>query len=296
MYVIIGILSEAENKSIVKFCKKMILQPHVREDYLELLELSLICLGDGETITLRRPGAFHHARWMAKAIYGLKMYIFRGQFPVNHNQLERFVLFIVRIYLKAWYEAPLAIEAPFNDMQFINHLKDYRDKELSETTLKKFKNHLWYLSELNICLAFFDTNVKDEVKRKMVQNLKKRSNGRDLLRLKKFSKEKGLENMVTENSIKFFEILRLDPGFLFNEDPTNWNSRNDYLKAKTICKALTVTNDSAERALGAATDYNKFGPAEDGEKQEMLIAVTENRKNQNNSIKTSVIDYLKNKQ
>lgn len=151
----------------------MLLHSFVREDYAELLELALVCLGDRESARFRRPGALHHARWMARAIYGLKMYLFRGQFTVDGDQLYRFVRFVVGVYIKAWYEAPIATSAPLNDFKFLVCLKKYPDKELSQKTSQKFEKHLWYMSELNISLAFFDENVSEELKRKMIKNLKK---------------------------------------------------------------------------------------------------------------------------
>jgi hypothetical protein len=47
----------------------------VRDDYRELIELSLKYLGgDHENkLKIRPPGAMHQARWMARAIYSLKM-------------------------------------------------------------------------------------------------------------------------------------------------------------------------------------------------------------------------------
>lgn len=270
----------------------MLLRTFIREDYSELLELTLMCVGDGEPAKFRRPGALHHARWMANAIYGLKMYLFRKQFMTDCNQIERFVLFVIQVYIKGWYEAPIATNAPLNDLKFIRCLKNYPDEELSQSTSQKFEKHLWYISELNISLAFFDENVDEEVKRKMVLNLKKKSSGKNMTRVKKFSAGKGLEEYVTENSLQFFEILRLDCSFLFKEDPRNWNKNEDYLAAKTRCDNLCVINDPAERALGVAGDYNEFGPKSDQEKHQLLLIVAENRKNQTNSLKTSVFNYL----
>lgn len=56
-----------------------------RDDYKELLQLSKIFLGtmDVEKIKFNKPGAFHHARWMSKAIYSLKMYIFRDSIKLS---------------------------------------------------------------------------------------------------------------------------------------------------------------------------------------------------------------------
>jgi hypothetical protein len=52
-----------------------------RDNYKEHNELSLIAMGEKPParFVFRKPGAIHKARWMAVAIYGLKMYLFRDQ-------------------------------------------------------------------------------------------------------------------------------------------------------------------------------------------------------------------------
>ncbi|ESO06037.1 hypothetical protein HELRODRAFT_160152 [Helobdella robusta] len=59
---------------------------HSRSDYKELISLCLIFLErfPSENIVFAAPGAFHHARWMAKAIYSLKIYLFREQFQLTN--------------------------------------------------------------------------------------------------------------------------------------------------------------------------------------------------------------------
>ena len=58
-----------------------------RGDYKEFLELAKIFLGGsidrkkGYTYQLSRPGADHHARWMSKCIYFLKLFLLSHQFP-----------------------------------------------------------------------------------------------------------------------------------------------------------------------------------------------------------------------
>jgi hypothetical protein len=49
-----------------------------REDYRELLELSIIFLGGipNRGISFRVSGASHHVRWISKSIYCLNIYIY----------------------------------------------------------------------------------------------------------------------------------------------------------------------------------------------------------------------------
>ena len=44
-------------------------------------------------ISFRGPGAFHHARWMTKVIYCLKMYLFPGEFTLTKEKKLGFGIF-----------------------------------------------------------------------------------------------------------------------------------------------------------------------------------------------------------
>ena len=49
------------------------------------------------------PGAMHHARWMSKVMYSLKVWMFRSQFvltPKEEEGLREVCIFVVRLYLK----------------------------------------------------------------------------------------------------------------------------------------------------------------------------------------------------
>lgn len=73
---------------IITFAVNYLQIKHPREDYRELLELTIIFLGGVPLrgISFRAPGAIHHARWLAKAIYCLNIFLFRNQF--NFQQQE----------------------------------------------------------------------------------------------------------------------------------------------------------------------------------------------------------------
>jgi hypothetical protein len=61
-----------------------------REDYLELCQLIVLFLGGdiGKT-DLRRPGAIHHARFMGKSLYYLKIFRLSKSFKMNAEETER---------------------------------------------------------------------------------------------------------------------------------------------------------------------------------------------------------------
>ena len=66
-----------------------------RCDYKEYLELALLFLGGsidrkkGYTYQIQRPGADHHARWMSKAIYILKLSLLQHQIDEIHWQTKK---------------------------------------------------------------------------------------------------------------------------------------------------------------------------------------------------------------
>lgn len=93
-------------------------------------------------------GASHHARWMAKAIYCIKIFIFRDQFKMSPRQLKACqdtCIFIVSIYVKSWIRAHLAIEAQYQDLMFVKKLLEYEniDQKVALVSLKKMCGHLW---------------------------------------------------------------------------------------------------------------------------------------------------------
>ena len=86
-----------------------------------------------ENISFRAPGAMHHARWMAKAIYSLKIFVFRDQFSLTDSErdvIRSICFFIINVYVKVWFNASKATLAPNQDLHL---LKTLIMKKLMET-------------------------------------------------------------------------------------------------------------------------------------------------------------------
>ena len=91
-----------------------------RNDYLELLNLCHVFLGGSmkTNVKFRAPGAMHHARWMAKALYCMKIYMFQDQFVLTAPEKKGVTdisLFVSLIYGQYWNKCPLTERAPLND-------------------------------------------------------------------------------------------------------------------------------------------------------------------------------------
>jgi hypothetical protein len=83
-------LNEVKNiiTDMISFVQKQLKQFQPRNDYTELLNLTIIFHGGtlGKGISFRAPAGLHHARWMAKAIHSLKGYLLREQFKLTKGE------------------------------------------------------------------------------------------------------------------------------------------------------------------------------------------------------------------
>ena len=99
-----------ERAHVITFLKDALQEKQPRDDYRELIELSLLFLGGWEgPFKLRAPGAVHSARWI------LKLLSFQQQFHMQEemiNLLTSLCVFISLVYCKFWVEAPLALTPP----------------------------------------------------------------------------------------------------------------------------------------------------------------------------------------
>ena len=92
----------------------------VKKDYKEMTELTLLFLGDCSEDSCKvilAPGACHHARWMARIIYTLKMALFRCQLEnkfdsVFLENVSTLALFLWIYYLKPWLWCAIDSETP----------------------------------------------------------------------------------------------------------------------------------------------------------------------------------------
>lgn len=97
---------EDQRVKMVDFIKSVLtVGKHPREDYKELLQLSLLYLGgwSENDFSFRVPGALHQARWMSKAIYTLKIVLFNKQLSIpqqEKNGMQRVAHFVSLIYVR----------------------------------------------------------------------------------------------------------------------------------------------------------------------------------------------------
>ena len=272
-----------------------------RDDYKELLELTLLLIGNPPNqITFKKPGAYHRARWMAKGIYCIKIFMFKQQFKLTSKEeksLEDICHFICFIYIKHWYTAPDAESAPRNDLALLKSLNSYQEqnKQIAISALNKLKNHLWYLSEEVIALSFFDDQVNVETKKKMIEALDKTAEPEppkkahvDLNSIQTLN----LEDFVTSNTKSFFAISGLPSTFL-NIPVEDWPTDESFCVSKNAVCNLKVVNDIAERGVKLIEDYNKILTNDEQQKQYLLQVVSSFQKKLKDKNKSTLISLTK---
>jgi len=267
-------------RQVTAFAENQLEKFQPRADYRELLELTIVFLGGvpRKGISFKSPAGLHRARWMAKAIYSLKIWMFQGQFKLTTREtkgLQKICLFAVQLYVEAWFTAPSACSAPRQDLQLLKAIHKYADADISQVAMKKFLGHLWYLSEELVALAFFDDSLSTDAKQKMVNSLKKPGIENPPKRATvdlQTVESKELEDFVSANTTRFFELTRLPFDFL-SKDPSQWEQDDTYKSVRaTVCN-MRVVNDIAERGVALMDEYNLLHTNDEEQKQFLLLAV-----------------------
>jgi len=220
-----------------------------REDYRELLELAVLFLGKvpSRGVRFRVPGAFHHARWMAKLLYVLKLNLFQQQFQITPKESRaclEFGLFIALVYIRPWITCANSCDAPTNDLALVCAFTDYRSisEIISTAATKAITRHLWYLSEELIPLSLFSDHVSIDTKRQMVLRIREiighgveyqerstRYTVQDMTTLL----NNPLESFIGPASALFFSALHIDETFL-ESDVEEWANIDSFQKPERL--------------------------------------------------------------
>ncbi|KYM94609.1 hypothetical protein ALC62_14760 [Cyphomyrmex costatus] len=285
-------------------CHKGIMQP--RNDYREFLELSCIFLGGvpPRGITFKKPGANQHARWMAKAIYCLKLFIFKDELFKNARksrevtELRQICIFIVLFYVKIWFTAFNAFQAPLNDLTLIQDLIRFKciNSQVANAALTKLRNHIWYFNETLAALAFFDSRISVECKRLMVDAIKHREGTlKNLSRLILSDSEcqslpdVDISHFITKSSLHLFQICGLPYDFL-DADPTEWENEESFIRCRVVFENMKVVNDVAERGVALVEEYTGLITRDERQYQALLQVVKDHRKKYPNPSKKNFFD------
>lgn len=218
-------ISENEVQDLVDYCKNTLNQSVPRDDYAEFLKLVIIFLSprNGTTFKVQSPGPYNRARYMCRVIYCFKIYLYQDQMgPIldleKLQSIRLLILFVLKVYLKNWFQATDAIKAPNNDLNLMKNIRRLRSvmPDVVVSTLDKMMRHLWYLSEKLVILSLFDENVSIDAKIHMVRNLRtesKQTNPNRAIHRNKPIRNLRLADFVSKKSKLFFQILNINIRF-----------------------------------------------------------------------------------
>ncbi|KAJ8665564.1 hypothetical protein QAD02_007226 [Eretmocerus hayati] len=189
------------------------------------------------------------------------------------RRLLRVSLFIVSIYAKVWFEAPMAIKAINIDLTLTEDLYEFKRilPDVDDAALTEIRNHPWYFVPETSALSFLNRNVPIQTKMKMVEALqidveverespKKLivNNGSDLDVLS----GRDMDSSINSYSLRFFERFEIKTDFL-KLSVESWDSDPDFLDELEVVRRLRVVNDTAERAVKRTEKYTNRREDED---------------------------------
>ena len=125
--------------------------------------------------------------------------------------------------------------------------------------LKDIGNHLWYLTEDLLPLRLFSNSISEDAKAKIAKTLLSSgpeaksmrtgaSHGKPVFPTMPERVNEDLVQFVEPSSIKFFNIMRLDPGFL-SLPAEICELDSSFNEAKLTVSNLIIVNDAAERGI-----------------------------------------------
>ena len=146
----------------------------MRNDRRELAELTMQYLSPSAHFKLKKTGAVHHARFLGKSLYYLKLQLLCKQLTFvqeNDNLREDLKLiceFIVCFYTRWYLQAHKAIQSPASDLDAIFQMNEYKivcsNPEAVDTVLASLYKHTWYLDSTIIPLALLNKNISMDKK------------------------------------------------------------------------------------------------------------------------------------
>lgn len=282
-----------------------------RDDYRELGELAVHYLG-GTVVrprkrgqpsfgfTMRKPGALHHARFLASALYLVKLAMLLDVLPpdmvdpTEETEIERMAQFICIFYMPYFLQARLSTAAPAQDLNLWIDMKVYcnYDADVADEVQKSILRQMWYLTAECVIFSLFDPNTPDEEKRQISQKLLSFPRpptfriGKPVFPVQVLTGNVNvsLSSFVGPRSWLAFQILHSDGAWL-TQEPADWNSDEEYLRMEKILSSISVVNDTAERGVKDVEDY--ANSSKDSEHRGRIVLVS-------NSHRSRIPEFKKN--
>jgi len=262
----------------------------IRNDYKQCAENTLALLGvPSSNFFHHTPGATTSARWMGQVLYCQKMFMWSDQLHYERDfveNLQRINLFIALFYVPAWLKSSIGIDAPVNDLEFLQNMLIYRKEDVvvADAAYQKLSNHRWYLNEDTVAFSFFSDHplVTVKVKESMALRLLSTSPPDEFHRgvpvfRGKVDEQTQLADLIGPETWFLFRTLNLSQDWLYIS-PELWPSNESFQKGKDFVSNLKVVNDAAERGVKFNQDYAAILTENEEQRRSLLQIVEKHRK------------------
>ena len=131
---------------------------------ISIPHFQFILVDTDDLIWSRELGAVHHAHWMSKIIFQLKIFLVGNRIPLSAPDpnaikiLVEFVVYVCVFFLQKWSD---------REKRVISSPKH----RVALTCIKKLDQYTWYLSPRHVVFALWCDKVADDVKIEMAQSL-----------------------------------------------------------------------------------------------------------------------------
>ena len=226
-----------------------------------------------------KPGALHHARFMAKCLYYLKLNLLIIKARVALKLSEKVVeeISTMSVYISIFHVPKfLTAEKPdiaaASDLHFIWQMAHFEKTMPAAAGVMKFLYlHQWYLDPTTVvfALANSDETVSSKTKELMAKKLYSldrpntydfdRRNNEGFLPTKDqllTAEPLCLSDFITAESWLVFEILKHKKSKVkwMLYPPESWRVDPDFLQFQRFVKQIAVVNDVGERAVKAVQE------------------------------------------
>ena len=270
--------------------KKTTKEVFTRGDYKQCAENALALLGAAPgNFFYYKPGPTSSARWMGQVLYCQKMFMWADQLSYDSDflaKLHRINLFIALFYVPAWLKCSIGLDAPMNDLTFLQDMISYKEEDpaVADAAFNKLSSHQWYLTEEIVAFSFFSqhSSLTNEIRESMALRLlsivppQKYRRGVPLFK-RNIDKHSQLLDFIGPETWFIFETLKLDTAWLYDL-PELWPTYDSFVKGQKFAAYVKVVNDVAERGVKLYSDYAAILTDNEVQRESLLQVVEKHRK------------------
>ncbi|XP_047125629.1 uncharacterized protein LOC124807622 [Hydra vulgaris] len=131
-------------------------------------------LSPTDRFKLHNPEAVHHARFMGKSLFYLKLFLLMKRIPEineeSRDEITEMTKFLSIFYTEWFLRAELSSAAPTQDMKALWQMKRFEEwnKTGGQAVSKSIQRHTWYLDPYLVILAIADKKCQGDMAKRLI--------------------------------------------------------------------------------------------------------------------------------